>query len=522
MKLFRNGYWQKVLIALIFLAQLIAVLALFVWLIDYAGSRGPTVILHAIALIFAADIALSVYIISTPSPDVYKISWLFLVYALPIGGALIYILFANKQTNGRQRKKLKAFQAPMQQFPTEEGVLDELDGTDHRAHGISKYLEHAAGGGVHKDTQVTYFPLVDYAFEPILEELRKAKHFIFLEFFIVAPGKMWDSMLEILKEKAAQGVDVRLLYDDVGSLATAPYAYAKTLEKMGIKTVCYNPLRPLVDIRLNNRDHRKILVIDGHTCFSGGFNLADEYINAEVRFGHWKDNAILIKGRAVGNFTHMFLANWYVSSPEKSWFRLEDYDPERYIDEIGGFPSSDGFVQPYGYFPFDREAVGERVYLDIINSATRYVYMTTPYLIIDKEMENAMIHAARRGVDVRLLTPHIPDKGTVFSLTRSMYGPLISGGVKVYEYTPGFVHAKTFVSDDMVGTVGTINMDYRSLYLHLECGTFLCNCSCIKTMKDDYLETLGKSHEITKEQWNRWRGRQFWYWAILRILAPFL
>ena len=528
MKFLRPGYWQKILLFLIFLVQFLAVVIAVICLFDYVAYIGYQPLFAFFGIIFFLDVALAVYILNSPSPDIYRLSWLFLVFAIPVGGALLYIIFANKQTSKHNRRKLERLREGIEDLPTLPEVKQKLDGVNHYAVGMSEYLQKSTGGGIHDHTSVQFFPLVDDAFEPILEELRKAKHFIFLEFFIVAPGKMWDSMLEILKEKAAAGLDVRFIYDDVGSLTTAPIHYAEELTAMGIKTVRYYPFRPALDIRMNNRDHRKILVIDGHTCFSGGFNLADEYINAEVRFGHWKDNAILLRGKAVANFTNMFLANWVSQTRDIKEFeslkseRHSLYDPSVYIDEIGGYPESDGFVQPYGDFPFDGEAVGERVYIDLINRSTKTLYMTTPYLVIDKELENALLHACARGVDVRLLTPHIPDKKAVFNLTRSFYGNLIKAGVKVYEYTPGFVHEKTFICDGEMATVGTINLDYRSLFLHLECGTFMVGCSCIADMEKDFLETIEKSWLITKEQYDYWRGRQYWYWAILRLLGPFL
>ena len=533
MKFFRPGYWQKLVLFLIFLVQLLAVVALLIWLIDLAGSQGYGFMLAFVAVAFIADLLTAIFIFSTPSPDVYKLSWLFAVFAIPVGGVLMYVFFANKQANYRQRQKLRKYREPIEHEPSPEEAVEALKNTSMEAYRISSYLEAKAHGGVHQNTSVRFFPLVDDAFEPILEELRKAEHFIYLEFFIVAPGVFWDSMLEILKEKAADGVDVRFIYDDVGSLTTAPIGYAQTLTKMGVKTICFNPFRPMIDIRMNNRDHRKILIIDGHTCFSGGFNLADEYINKLERFGHWKDNAILLKGEAVLNFTNMFLATWTTASAQTekkldrtvraiTHHKMDFLAPSVYIDEVGGFPESDGFVQPYGDLPFDNEAVGERVYIDMINAATDHLYIVTPYLIIDKEVENAISHAALRGVDVRLLTPHIPDKPAVFNLTRMSYGPLIKSGVHVYEYTPGFVHEKTFICDGKMATVGTINLDYRSLYLHLECGTFMVGCSCIQDMEKDFLETIGISEEISLPRWKHWRDRQYWYWTVLRIIAPFL
>ena len=524
MKFLRPGFWQKLVLFLVFLVQFLAVVGILIWIFDFASSN-LMAILYLILVVFFADVATAVYIMNTDTPAVYRLAWMFAVFALPVGGILMYVFLANKQTSRSQHRKFLKAKRHVQRVPTEEGVEKTILGQSRTAHALSLYLERCSGGGVHQDTTVRFFPLVDDAFEPILEELRKAKHYIFLEFFIVAPGKMWNSMLEILKEKAAAGLDVRFIYDDVGSLTTAPIGYDAQLTKMGIKTICFNRFRPFLDIRMNNRDHRKIMVIDGHTCFSGGFNLADEYINAEERFGHWKDNAILIRGRAVENFTMMFLANWAANSKingDKDAILAGAYKPEAHIAEIGGFPKSDGFIQPYGDLPFDREAIGERVYLDLINSSHHTLYMTTPYLIIDEEMENALVHAANRGVDVKLLTPHIPDKKAVFNLTRSFYGRLIKAGVAVYEYTPGFVHEKTFIADGRLATVGTINLDYRSLYLHLECGTFMFKTSCIAEMERDFLATVAKSHRVTLDQWKRWEDRQYWYWAILRILGPFL
>lgn len=528
MKWLRPGYWQKILLFLIFLIQFLIVVIGVICLFDYVAYIGYQPLFAFFGIIFFVDVALAVYILNSPSPDVYRLSWLFLVFAIPAGGALLYVVFANKQTSKRNRKKLMQLKEGIQELPTDPEVKKSLAQKNVYALGMSEYLQKSVGGGIHQNTSVQFFSLVDFAFEPILEELKKAKHFIFLEFFIVAPGKMWNSMLEILKQKASEGVDVRFIYDDVGSLTTAPIHYAEELTAMGVKTARYYPFRPALDIRMNNRDHRKILVIDGHTCFSGGFNLADEYINAEVRFGHWKDNAILIRGKAVENFTYMFLANWLSQTKDKKEFdslvteRHERYASDVYIDEIGGYPESDGYVQPYGDLPFDGEAVGERVYIDLINLATKTLYMTTPYLVIDKELENALLHACHRGVDVRLLTPHIPDKKAVFNLTRSFYGNLIKAGVKIYEYTPGFVHEKTFICDGKLATVGTINLDYRSLFLHLECGTFMVGCSCIADMEKDFLETIGKSKQISYEQYKYWRSRQYWYWAVLHILGPFL
>ena len=522
MKFFRKGYLPKLIIGLILGIQLIAIIVGIIVLTDFFATSGPYVAFAMVGVIFFLDIIVAVTIINNDTPDVYKITWIFVVFVLPAAGLLLYIFLANKQTSRKNWRMLQRYSRPLLRVPASDVDQAKLAQYSESAIGISAYIQKASGGGAHSQTSLKFYPLVDDAFPTILEEMKKAKHYIFLEFFIVSPGKMWDSMLEILEQKAAEGVDVRFIYDDVGSLATAEHHYDETLKSKGIKTLCFNPLRPFLDIRLNNRDHRKILVIDGHTCFSGGFNLADEYINEEVRFGHWKDNAIMLKGKAVTNFTMMFLANWTIYYDRDAQIDKSYYDSSTFIDEIGGYPESDGFIQPYGDLPFDKEAVGETVYLSLLQRANHYVYMTTPYLIIDKEMENAMCKAALRGVDVRLIMPHIPDKNAIFHLSRSFYGKLLKAGVKVYEYTPGFVHEKMFICDDIMATCGTINLDYRSLFLHLECGTFMAGNSAIADMKTDYLDTISLSHQVQLDEWNRWRNKNYYYWQFLRILGPFL
>ena len=522
MKFFRRGFWPRALVALILFIQLIAILTIIISVTDLMAGNGPYVILLGIGLLFLLDILVSVYIVNNDTPEIYKLTWIFVVFALPVAGVLIYLFLANKQTSKKNRRFLQRFSRPLMIVDSSKETKDHLEKASPSAKAISDYITKASGGAAHERTSLRFYPLVDEAFPDIIAEMKKAKHYIFLEFFIVSPGKMWNAMLEVLKEKAAAGLDVRFIYDDVGSLGTASAHYDRELEAMGIKTLCFNPLRPFLDIRMNNRDHRKILVIDGHTCFSGGFNLADEYINEEVRFGHWKDNAILIRGKAVTNFTMMFLANWVCNKDRNEDIDKQYYDATTYIDEIGGFPENEGFVQPYGDLPFDKNAIGETVYISLLHRANKYVYITTPYLIISREMENAICTAAMRGVDVRMIMPHIPDKNAIFHLSRSYYGRLMKAGVKVYEYTPGFVHEKVFICDDEMATCGTINLDYRSLYLHLECGTFMVKTPCIAKMKEDYLDTISLSHQIQPDEWGRWYNKNYFYWMTLRLMGPFL
>ena len=337
-----------------------------------------------------------------------------------------------------------------------------------------------------------------------------------MEYFIVEQGIMWDSILEILEEKVKEGVEVRFMYDGMCCIALLPYHYPETLQEKGIKCKMFSPIKPILSTHQNNRDHRKICVIDGHTAFTGGINLADEYINQKERFGHWKDTAVMIKGDAVQNFTIMFLQMWNVTEHQK-----EDY--EKYLtpvqEELHREP---GYVLPYGDSPFDNENIGEQVYLHILNHAKKYVHIMTPYLILDNEMVTNLTYAAKSGIEVIIIMPHIPDKWYAFAVAKTYYEELIEAGVQIYEYTPGFVHAKVFVSDDDTATVGTINLDYRSLYLHFECGTFIYNNPVVWNIEKDFQETLKKCQKVSVMDL-RTRGTVMTVAGrVLRLIAPLM
>ena len=376
------------------------------------------------------------------------------------------------------------------------------------------YINNYSNYPISTNNDVYYYPLGDYAFPFMLEELKKAEKFIFFEFFIVSKGKMWDSILEILEEKASKGVDVRVMYDDLGCLTTLDATYYKQLREKGIKCIVFNKLGLDAGVIMNYRDHRKILVIDGKVAFSGGINIADEYINVKRKYGHWKDNSFRIKGDAVWNYTVMFLEMWNAYRNEDEDFYHFKYD----------FPNKDthkGYVVPYAENPFRKENVAENVYINIIDSAKNYLYIFTPYLIIDTDVLNSLILAAKRGVDVRIIIPGIPDKKVVYSVSESYAYSLVKEGVKIYKYTPGFVHSKVFVSDDNVATVGTVNMDYRSLYLHFECGCYFENVDIINNIKQDIEETLEKCNEVTIKESNNKFIKEMWQ-ACLRLLAPLM
>ena len=346
----------------------------------------------------------------------------------------------------------------------DESVTEKIEHDGSGTDDVRRYLERNGCFPIFDRTQVTYFPLGEYKFRAMLEELEKAEKYIFMEYFIIEEGYMWGCILDVLIRKAKEGVDVRVMYDGMCEISTLPTDYWKLLNAEGIKAKAFSPIRPIVSTHYNYRDHRKILVIDGKVAFNGGVNLADEYINRKERFGHWKDTAVMLKGDAANSFALMFLQVWNAWEGEPDYSILSEADS-------GCTDEGDGYVMPYCDSPFDGYKVGETVYLDILNRATDYVHIMTPYLILDGELETALKYAALRGVDVRLILPGIPDKKIAYSLAKTHYRQLISAGVKIYEYSPGFVHAKVFVSDDKKAVVGTINLDYRSLYHHFECAT---------------------------------------------------
>ena len=352
-------------------------------------------------------------------------------------------------------------------------------------------------------------------FDRLLDELEQAKEFIFLEYFIVEEGKMWGEILEILARKAAQGVDVRVLYDGFCEFVLLPRDYPQLLKQLGIDCRVFSPVTPFVSTHYNYRDHRKIAVIDGHTAFTGGVNLADEYINEKLRFGHWKDTALMVKGDAARGFTLMFLQMWDIEEGKQAYdkFLTRPMPPVR---------ENGGFVIPYWDCPLDHRKVAQQVYMDILNRAKRYVHIMTPYLILDGEMENALKFAAERGVDVRLILPGIPDKKMPYALAKTHYASLLDSGVRIWEYTPGFVHAKSFVCDDKEAVVGTINLDYRSLYHHFECAAYLYGADCIADIEADFLATEKLCRRVTRETIKTEKLSVKLMGCLLKIIAPLL
>ena len=507
-KLYKIVFSRLVIVVFLLAVQVIWFLIFLMRLSHYSvGINIFFTILSALALL---------HIINRKDNPAFKLAWAVPVLMFPLLGGLLYLLFGTRKTQKAFRQMIEKSRTRLnpdrEQNPEVIRAVEALDG---KVAGQMKYLA-GVGSPVHEGTQTEYFPSGEANFPVMVEELKKAEHFIFLEYFIIEEGLMWDTILDILKEKAAAGLDVRLLYDDVGSLTMLPYRYYKTIESYGIKCEAFNHFVPFLSVVMNNRDHRKIMVIDGHTAFTGGINLADEYINVKKRLGYWKDTGIMLKGEAAWNLTVMFLETWNCVRPtdqDISCFKPHVWHPQEFV--------SDGYVQPYGDSPLDEETVGENVYLNIINMAERYVYMFTPYLIIDNEMITALTLAAKRGVDVRIVTPDIPDKKIVFWMTQSYYAQLAEAGVKIYQFTGGFIHAKCFICDDEIATVGTVNMDFRSLYLHFENGVLLYRTKAVLQVKQDAEETIARSTPVTKEMAGR-RPLVRLVQALLRLFAPLM
>lgn len=474
---------------------------------NYAVFQAVSVVLSAAAII---------YIINQDISSAFKIAWILPIAFLPIFGIALYVLFAKKPLPERSRER---FAGLLHRYKLSisgmQSSSSELARENPSAGKQSYYLEHSAFAPLFRGTDTQFFSPGEKLHEAMLEKLRGARRYIFLEYYIVEPGVMWDSILEVLRQKALEGLDVRFIYDDMGCIITLPNHYYRQMESAGIKCCTFHRLQPVLTGTINNRDHRKICVIDGEVAFTGGVNLADEYINQVVRFGHWLDCGVMVHGPAAYSFTLMFLSMW-------CYLRSDRDDPASFLPSAGAFDGLEGagFVQPYSDTPMDEEAVGETAYINMISQARRSICICTPYLVIDNELSGALESAAKCGVDVRMITPGVPDKWYVHAVTRSYYGPLLRAGVRIYEYTPGFIHSKTMVCDGKYGICGTINLDYRSLYLHHECAVWMYRTRAVEQMSEAFERTLPKCVEITSELNSKRPLPQKVGQSLLRLFAP--
>ena len=454
----------------------------------------------------------------------YRIGWILMVLVFPPVGAAMYFLFSGGRISRNTREAMSRITSITEaQKGDSAGILRELAEDYPEAGRQSAYIDRMCKCPPFRNGESRYLPTGEAFLEALLAELEKAERYIFLEYFIISHGEMWEKICRVLTRKAAEGVDVRVIYDDFGSITRLSRQYPKELEAVGIRCRVFHPFVPVLSARQNNRDHRKICVIDGHTAFTGGINIGDEYINVTHPHGYWKDNAVLLHGEAAWSFALMFLTMWeYLSSPRTAGRAadLEQYRAFRPLPEklpaVGA-----GIVQPYTDNPLDNEPVGENICLHILYHARRYVWITTPYLILDDQMRQSLCTAAASGVDVRIVTPGIPDKKTVYETTRANYARLLESGVRIFEYTPGFLHAKTFVCDDRYATVGSVNLDYRSLFLHFECGVWMHDTPAVAEIKADFCRILESSREIKASDCRvSWLRRL--YRSVLDLFAPLL
>lgn len=495
-------------IMVLLVVQILILFGIFQWFKEFLPHIWGGTILFTVCM--------TIYLLNSRMDPTGKITWLIVIMLAPVFGVLLFGYTQSEMGHRVLKRRVDQISSDtLEEIPQSQEVMEQLSEENKGVASLAHYMHRSGCHPVFRGTSVKYFPLGEDKFAEMLRQLEAAEHFIFMEYFIVDEGLMWGRILEILARKAAEGVDVRVMYDGTCELALLPRDYPKRLKALGIKCKIFAPVMPFVSTHYNYRDHRKIMVIDGHTAFNGGVNLADEYINHTVKFGHWKDTAVMLKGEAVKSFTLMFLKMWEIDEKET---------------EFGSFlanPSlpvegANGYVIPFGDCPLDNDRLGERVYMDILNRSQEYVHIMTPYLILDGEMETALKFAAERGVEVVLILPGIPDKAIPYALAKTYYASLLKSGVKIYEYTPGFVHAKVFVSDDHEAVVGTINLDYRSLYHHFECATYMYGTDCVADIEADYEATLQKCRQVTMEtvKKEKWSVKLTGY--VMKVIAPLL
>ena len=507
--LFRLIFSRTALIVALMLIQIGLLFVVVAYVREYA------VFLYAFLEIIGIGAAITI-LNGTDNPA-FKLTWILFVLALPVFGTVMYLWTKIQPGMQMLEHRLEVLKDETREYMKQDPrVFADVQRSKPANANLAYYMSTNLDFPMYRNTEMMFFPLGQDKFRQLKIELAKAEKFIFMEYFIIEEGYMWGEIVKILRRKVMEGVEVRVMYDGMCSISNLPYNYPEKLKKYGIKCKIFNRIRPVLSTVQNNRDHRKICVIDGKIAFTGGINLADEYINRKRRFGHWKDTAIMMKGNAVQSFTMMFLNMWNIDERVK-----EQY--ERYLTPMSNVVlESLGYALPYADSPYDHENVGEQVYIHILNHAKQYVHIMTPYLILDNEMITSLTYAAKCGIDVKIIMPYIPDKWYAFALAKTYYEELIEAGVEIYEYIPGFVHAKIFVSDDDTATVGSINLDYRSLYLHHECGVFIYNNPVVKDIEEDFQNTLSRCRKVTVSQVRQRSVLMKIAGSTLRLLAPLM
>ncbi len=460
------------------------------------------------------SIFLAVHIINKHGNHAFKLPWIIFILIVPIVGVPTYLFWGGGRVLPHLKKRMKKSEANyIDLLPDDRNVRSKLCYEDLLHARQASYLSRETDFPVYAGTRAEYLSPGEVLLPRLIEELKAAKEYIFIEFFILAEGKMWDEIHSVLKQKAAEGVEIKIIFDDFGSIKRQHKGFVKQLQNEGISISIFNKIRPSVDICMNNRNHRKIIVIDGKAALTGGINIADEYTNHIERFGYWMDCGILLHGDAVTSFAVMFMSMWTFTTGQV-------LDGKKYIKNYS--EPHDGFVLPYCDGPLNDRDPAEGIYMQILNTSQRYVYIVTPYLIVNSTMITALSLAAKSGIDVRIITPKKWDKWYVHPVTQHNYEPLLQAGVKIYEYTPGFIHSKLFVSDDSIATVGTINMDYRSFYIHFECGAWICQNKAVGEIKTHFMSILEECEEIKLAVWKKRPLLQKIKQSVLSLFAPFM
>ncbi|MBQ2455016.1 MAG: cardiolipin synthase [Firmicutes bacterium] len=507
--LLRLVFSRFFLIVLFIVFEVLLVLSFYDWLQEYLNYLSAFQALFTVVMV--------VYLFNSSMDSSARLTWMFIIALAPLPGAAL--LWFTQTSVGHRLIKMRFAQLTEEtrgMLEQDEKILYEVGARDPSAADLKHFLDLSGDFPIYGDTRTDYLPSGEDAFSAMLRELAKAKKTIFMEFFIIEEGYMWSEILKILVRKAEEGVDVRVMYDGMCDMFNLPMDYCRRLQAKGIKAKKFAPIRPVVSSHYNYRDHRKIMVIDGKTAFTGGVNLADEYINKKERFGHWKDAALMVKGGAAKSFELMFLNMWNIDE------KTADLSPLKDIHRDAEKIREKGYVMPYSDCPLDEFKAGENVYMDIINRAHDHVWIMTPYLILDDELRTSIRFAAQRGIDIRIILPGIPDKKMAYALAKSHYKDLISSGVKIYEYTPGFIHSKVFSCDGERAVVGTINLDYRSLYHHFECAAYLYGCPCIADIDEDFNRTFRLCSRVTPQTI---KNEKLFYRAagsLLKFLAPLM
>ncbi|MBQ6826034.1 MAG: cardiolipin synthase [Clostridia bacterium] len=497
----------RFLVSIFLLIVQMAVISFFA--IEFAlGSVVAFLVMSLIATIVVC------FIINRRGNPDHKIAWITFILVFPIFGITVFLLWGGGRIMPHIKKKMRICESHyMPYLKNDSDIKESLKYHDLIHSRQADYLTGETGFPIYDKTISKFYPSGEELLPALLKELSFAEKYIYIEFFILAEGVMWDKIHSVLKEKAANGVEVKIIFDDFGSIKRQSKGFIKKLKAEGIAVSVFNPINPFMNIFMNNRNHRKIIIIDGKTAFTGGVNIGDEYINEIERFGHWLDSGLIFRGEAVTSMLVMFCSMWEFTTGEQ-------IDIKKHIS--GFFTENDGFIIPYNDDPLNDKNPAEGIYMQILNTAKKYVYIVTPYLIIDNNMKNTLCMAAKSGIDIRIITPHIPDKWYVHPVTQYNYLELLEEGVRIYEYTPGFIHSKLFVSDDKVATVGSVNMDYRSFVFHFECGAWLCDNNTVLDIKEHFCEVLNKCEEIKIDEWKKRPLKVRFKQAVLHIFAPFM